>query len=307
MNLMIQENQYLPLVSIIMATYNRAHTIERAVNSVLKQTYKNFELIIVDDGSTDNTLDIIEQYDDPRIKVYRHEINKGVTAAKNSGFNQIKGEWFGTFDSDDELLPEAIETLMNIPLNLDNLVTSVIGNCVDAVSGKLTGKGLTQDGYIDGNEVMAFVEGDFWGLIRSDLLQEDRLNEKIRGLEATLWYKINARANKYYVHEVLDVIHTEGADRVSKSKFDLMKSIIQYESMLEEDYYFKITSKYKPEEFHRICRNGILVLDAGGRRDLSREYYQIFVKYAKRDFQIELFYRIKAFSKLLCLYSKVKQ
>ena len=56
MSEILRSNQTLPLVSIIMATYNRAHTITRAIDSVLNQTYKNFELIIIDDGSIDNTL-----------------------------------------------------------------------------------------------------------------------------------------------------------------------------------------------------------------------------------------------------------
>ena len=63
----------LPLVSIVMATYNRAGTIERAVNSVLGQTYPFIELIIVDDGSVDNTLEILGRYSHPSIRIIRHE------------------------------------------------------------------------------------------------------------------------------------------------------------------------------------------------------------------------------------------
>lgn len=300
-----QSNQHLPLVSIIMATYNRAHTIVRAVDSVLNQTYKNFELIIVDDGSTDNTLEILKKYDDPRIRIFLHETNKGVTAAKNSGFEQIKGEWFGTFDSDDELKPYAIETLMNIPLNVDNKITSVIGNCVDANTGNLTGKGLTEDGYINGNEVQAYVEGDFWGLIRTDLLQNDRLNENIRGLESVLWYKINARANKYYTHKILDIIHTEGTDRVSTSKFKLKKSETKFEYLIDEEFFLEITSKYKPGSFYKLCRNGILIMNATGKRDIADRYYRLFRKYSKMNLKIELVYRLRILSSLIRLYSKV--
>ena len=302
-----QSNQNLPLVSIIMATYNRAHTIVRAVDTVLNQTYKNFELIIIDDGSTDNTLEILKKYNDPRIRIFVNETNRGVTAAKNRGFKEIKGEWFGTFDSDDELKPYAIETLMNIPLNVDNKITSVIGNCADAITGNLTGKGLTKDGYINGNEVMSYVSGDFWGLIKSSLLQDDLLNENIRGLETTLWCKINSRANKYYTHKVLDIIHTEGADRVSKSKFNLIKSKLQFEHLIDEEFFLETTSRHKPESFYKICRNGILIMNATGRRDVADRYYQLFNKYSKKNINIEFIYQFRLSSLLINLYSKISR
>ena len=300
-----QSNQALPLVSIIMATYNRAHTIVRAVDTVLNQTYKNFELIIIDDGSTDNTLELLRKYNDPRIRIFMHETNKGVTAAKNRGFKEIKGEWFGTFDSDDELKPNAIETLMNIPLNLDNKITSVIGNCADAITGELRGKGLTKDGYINGNEVMSYVEGDFLGLIKTSLLQNDLLNENIRGLESVLWYKINERANKYYTHKVLNIIHTEGADRVSTSKFKLKKTETKFEHLIDEDFFLEITSKYKPKSFYKICRNGILIMNATGKRDIADRYYNLFRKHSKMNLKIELVYRFRILSFLIRLYSKI--
>jgi glycosyltransferase involved in cell wall biosynthesis len=299
-------NKALPLVSIIMATYNRAKTLRRAVDSVLNQTYRNFELIIIDDGSTDNTSQVLGEYDDPRIRIYVHNVNKGATAAKNSGLKQIKGEWFGTFDSDDELLPDAIETLMNVPLNLDNNITSVLGNGVDFISGELTGKGLTHDGYINGNEILSFTEGDFWGLIKTSLLQNDLFNENTQGFEEILWSKINSRANKYYVHQPLDIIHTEGEDRVSRTKFNLIKKKILYENLIEEEFYLEVISRYRPFEFYKICRDGILIMNATGRRNVATKYYQLFLKYSKRKLVIELVDRFRMFSLILRVYSSLK-
>ncbi len=299
-------NQTLPLVSIVMATYNRALTIIRAVDSVLKQTYRNFELIIVDDGSTDNTLEVLKRYTDPRIRIFVCKLNKGATAAKNCGLKVIRGEWFGTFDSDDELLPEAIETLMNVPLNFDSNITSVIGNGADAITGILTGEGLTKDGYINGNEIIPFVKGDYWGLMKTTLLQNDLFNENAYGLENILWYKINSRANKYYIHKVLDIIHTEGEDRVSVAKFNFPKVKCKYESLIEEEFYLDITCRYRPRQFYKICRNGILIMIAAGRRDLASKYYQLFTRYSKKDVLIELLYRFPVFSLILWIYSKLE-
>jgi glycosyltransferase involved in cell wall biosynthesis len=115
-------SQEYPLVSIIMAIYNREKTIERAINSVLKQSYTNIELIIVDDGSTDNTSEVLKRFADPRIRIFNHQKNKGVCAAKNTDLRNIRGEWFTTFDSDDEMITEAIETIetmISIPLSFD--------------------------------------------------------------------------------------------------------------------------------------------------------------------------------------------
>ena len=88
------------LVSVIIPTYNRAHLIRRSVQSVLNQTYKNLELIVVDDGSTDNTKEVIESIDDKRI-VYIKQENQGASAARNTGIDLAKGKYIAFQDSDD--------------------------------------------------------------------------------------------------------------------------------------------------------------------------------------------------------------
>jgi glycosyltransferase involved in cell wall biosynthesis len=89
-------------VSVILPTYNRANLLPRAVRSVLNQTYKDFELIIIDDGSTDNTVDIVKSFDDPRISYIKLEKNKGAPAALNIGIDRARGQFIAFQDSDDE-------------------------------------------------------------------------------------------------------------------------------------------------------------------------------------------------------------
>ena len=105
-----------PKVSIILPTYNRAHIIEKAIQSVLNQTYQDFEIIIIDDGSKDDTKKIIRgfQEKDNRIKYIRFEENKGAAAARNAGIKMSKGEYITFQDSDDEWLPEKLEKQMKI-------------------------------------------------------------------------------------------------------------------------------------------------------------------------------------------------
>jgi len=101
-----------PKFSIVMANYNNARYLTQAVDSVLAQTFEDWELIIVDDGSTDDSVQCIERYlKDPRIRLVRHETNRGYTAALKTGIANVRSEYFGILDSDDALLPEAIETM----------------------------------------------------------------------------------------------------------------------------------------------------------------------------------------------------
>lgn len=110
----MQEDKKVPTVSVIIPTYNRAHLISRAIQSVLKQTYKDFEVIVIDDGSTDNTEYIIKQFQDKdnRIRYIKHKKNKGGSAARNAGIKLSKGDYIAFQDSDDEWLSEKLEKQM---------------------------------------------------------------------------------------------------------------------------------------------------------------------------------------------------
>ncbi|MBA7689290.1 Undecaprenyl-phosphate 4-deoxy-4-formamido-L-arabinose transferase [subsurface metagenome] len=103
-----------PTVSVIIPTYNRAHLVSRAIESVLNQTYQDFEIIVVDDGSTDDTEEIVRSFKNERIRYIRHEKNKGAAAARNTGIKVAKGEYIAFQDSDDEWLPEKLEKQMKV-------------------------------------------------------------------------------------------------------------------------------------------------------------------------------------------------
>ena len=89
------------LVSIVMVNYNQERFIKEAIDSVIAQTYQNWELIIVDDGSTDQSVDIIKNYDDDRIKPIYLEENSHICIATNVGFSHVTGEYIARLDSDD--------------------------------------------------------------------------------------------------------------------------------------------------------------------------------------------------------------
>lgn len=97
------------LVSIIMPSYNTAPYINETIQSVLDQTYKNWELIIVDDCSTDNTEEVLSEIHDERIRFFKNEKNGGAAVSRNKALREAKGQWIAYLDSDDLWMPEKLE------------------------------------------------------------------------------------------------------------------------------------------------------------------------------------------------------
>src|SRR5690242_17185435 len=93
-----------PLFSIVIPTYNRAHLIGKTIQSALQQDFKDFEILVVDDGSKDNTGDVVKSFTDPRVQYFKKE-NAERGAARNYGVARAKGKYINFFDSDDLMYP----------------------------------------------------------------------------------------------------------------------------------------------------------------------------------------------------------
>ena len=116
-----------PKVSIVLPVYNGEKYIEKSINSILNQSFTDFELIIVNDCSTDNTINIINSYKDERIKIVTNEINKKLPESLNVGFGEARGEYLTWTSDDNEYLPNALKVFVEY-LNSNEEVGMVYSN-----------------------------------------------------------------------------------------------------------------------------------------------------------------------------------
>ena len=127
-----------PLVSVIIPVYNVLPYLREALDSVINQTYHNLEIIIVDDGSTDGSSSVCDEYKrDTRVKVI-HQENRGLSGARNTGMDLMTGEYVAFLDSDDAFYPDMVEKLVRSILQ-NNVDLAVCGYDIHETNGKLAG------------------------------------------------------------------------------------------------------------------------------------------------------------------------
>jgi len=242
-------------ISVITPTYNRGWCIERAIKSILKQGYPNWELLIVDDGSNDNTQEIVEKFKDNRIKYYKLKINKGVNFARNVGLEQCSGDLITFLDSDDELVPEALNTCISDFNKIkDPKIFNITYNCMTPkkeIIGKMSSKKtrITYRNYIQGLKF----SGEKWGVSKASILKQYRF-PKLRGQnEGLLWLQIMKKYDVLMIPKALRVYHTENQNRltgtgqmVKKAKYQ-QAVYRQFLKRFKKDYL-----KYNPRGLSKI-------------------------------------------------------
>lgn len=212
-----------PLVTVVTPTFNRAHLLERSMRSVLGQTYPAIDLLVVDDGSTDGTLELIERLADPRVRVVRHATNRGALAAKNTGLDHLRGEYAIIFDSDDELVPDALERMVDTLEDRGPDWGMVFADCVDPATGRVTGSAFPDSREVTYEDaICGRFTGEFVGLWRSRLADGLRFDERTPFGESLVWFRFYQRARVYYLRAPLRRYYRGEAttDAVSAVRFE---------------------------------------------------------------------------------------
>jgi glycosyltransferase involved in cell wall biosynthesis len=171
-----------PAVTVIIPTFNRAAIVGRAIRSVLAQTCQDWELIVVDDGSTDGTEQGVRSFSDHRIKYIRHERNRGGAAARNTGIRCARGEYVAFLDSDDEWLPEKLEKELEVFRDSDPEVGLVYsGQIVLDERGRVLKVGMPRkSGWVHG----ALLESNFIGSC-SRVTVKKQVLDRVAGFDET--------------------------------------------------------------------------------------------------------------------------
>lgn len=225
------------MVSVIIPTYNRKNSIIYAIESVLNQTYTNLELIVVDDGSTDGTQNILEQIKDKRFR-YVYQKNSGACVARNRGIDLAQGEYIAFHDSDDTWLPNKLEKQMKIfeKYNVDIVFCKLNYKNGDGVM-------LVQPSYIHEGFLIPVV--NLFGIGTQTLVAKNSVfknirfdNELPRFQEFELLYRASKQYSLYCVDEGL-VDYSIGSDSISSNPEKLYRTcqlILTKHPELKNDY-----------------------------------------------------------------------
>ena len=270
------------LFSVIIPTYNRAGFITKTIESVLNQTYSNFELIIVDDGGTDNTEKVIKCIKDKRIKYFKKE-NEERGAARNYGTNKAKGDYITFLDSDDLLYSKYLEEAnrfiqKNKSINIFHQLFEVKNNKNKLIhsadySNSNVFKSLTKKGNFMACQGM-FLRKDF---AKPNFFNEDR---KLAGSEDyELWLRISATTN-IVINPVVTSALIDHSER-SVIKIDIDKLINRKELMLHYLFSNELINR-NLLKYKKILKSG------------AYSYISLHIALSKQSKNIALKYLFKA-------------
>jgi len=302
-----------PLISVIIPAYNRAHLIEEAVNSVLNQTYQDFEILIIDDGSSDNTKQVVENFKDQRIR-YIYQNNAGPSAARNNGIKNAEGEYIAFLDSDDLWAAEKLSRQFEIIRSNTGINLGII-SC--------NAEGITFDNKILYRRVCSaensaeFIKGFFENpdsvisgtpafIVKKECFEKvGYFDENLISLEDwDMWFRVCLEYEFRCVNEVLTYFRTHNSlsvetpiKKAKDSYLRLLDKIFSSEKLPSE--YKKVKNKIYSDAYFKIALWGIF----NQNRDINiaREF---LLKSIKKD-SLKIF-KLKFIATLFIAFSPSK-
>ena len=209
-----------PTISVVMPAYNREALVGRAIRSCLMQDYPHLEVVVVDDASTDGSAEVVAGFSDPRVRLLRHQTNRGVCPARNTGADGARGDWIIMLDSDDELLPGAVRTLAERVQSLTPDVGSIFFRCLkddgslSPAIEHITGK-LDYVGYLEYIQACTGGSRDLLFCVRRDTFGCVRFPDN-HGLEDCYHLDFSRQYASVMSPEVLRLYHQDAANSLVK-------------------------------------------------------------------------------------------
>ncbi len=218
------------MISVVIPLYNKEKSITKSLKSVLSQSYDDFEVVIVDDGSTDGSVAIVDAINDSRIRLIRQE-NRGPSKARNIGVKNAMGEWILFIDADDEMLPGTIEYFSQ-KINVVKDVNMFLGEAVIYNGSTEYLAKQYQEGYVS-NPFKAHVYGRLFQcsgttVYRKSIVEKYPFDERVRRYEdLQRIFKLYRKYRLYLCHQPVAKVHLEYSS-ASHARKDIKEDFLGY-------------------------------------------------------------------------------
>lgn len=250
------------MISVVIPLYNKAASIRQSLMSVLSQSYQDFEVVIVDDGSTDGSVGVVEAINDPHIRLIKQE-NGGPSKARNTGVKNAKGEWILFLDADDEMLPEALEFFsekIQKNADADMFLGEVIVN-----NGKTEHLAVEYKEGVVSNPFKSHVLGRLFQcsgttVYRKSIVEENPFDERVRRYEdLQRIFKLYRKYSLYLCHKPVAKINLEFS-AASRARKDIKEDFLGHLDFKGKSFWEKMAlyalylgeRNYYPEQCRKL-------------------------------------------------------
>lgn len=282
-----------PVISVIIPTYNRAQWLQQSISSALEQTYGNIEIIVIDDGSTDNTKELLANLKSHGIRYIGHSTNRGAAASRNTGIRAARGEFIAFLDDDDEWLPSKLKKQLD-KFSTSSATVGVVytGSSLVSVRSGKTIHSFSCPHSQDHREVDFLRTVTFSTsvpLIRKSCFRKAGLfDEALPGSQdMDMWIRLAVHYEFAFIPEVLvrRYIHGGQISSTLKTKIEAKEKIYRK--------YFKVLSMHPDVMAHHLWRMGILYCIDGNSAKGMRCFLKAILHYPAgkqlyRDFLLSL-------------------
>ncbi len=279
------------MVSVIIPTYNRKDTIIRAIESVLNQKYKDTEVIIIDDGSVDNTEDIIKSLYNYLLKKdkirYIRIKHSGVSKARNTGIKNARGEWIAFLDSDDEWLPDKLQKQMQYLDSSNYLICHT--DEIWIKDGKRINQGKKHkkfEGWFFIPSLRMCLISPSSVVIHKDVFKNvGYFDESFKVVEDyELWLRITSRYPVGFLSEKLTVKYGGHSDQLSKNIDGIERyRMLAIEKFIVENSNNKNISNFLKAAFEEYKRKALIYINGCKKREKYSEINDIVIKQRKLE------------------------